>query len=413
MRAVFAMIALAAAFWPAIAVAQPLVAASGGDIAWVLAGGAGAGLLLTAGFAMLAFAHGGCEDGALRAVRVAAAAAAAALLWTAIGYGLVFGPGSEWLGSFGNLFLAGLDDLYPETTVPERAFALVHLATAVAAAALFGAAISARVGLPTLLALTLLWTATVHIPVTRWIAGGGWLATLGVLDYAGALGLFAAAGTAALVAVRLLGSAAQPDASYRPGLALGAGALLWAGATALVAASALGATAEAATTLVTTLAAAAAGFVAGLLVWRGPAGAGVRGGVDGGVAGLAAAVAGAAYVGISGMILLAAIAALLATSVAKRLTGTVWDGPSLVPALSSAISIILVPFYILPALGGPGYQPGYGPGGQFLVQVAGVAAVTLWSALMTAVICMIIITLRDLLDRQPGTASAHAGHESS
>ena len=138
------------------------------------------------------------------------------LLWAVIGYSLVFGDGSAYLGGTTNSMLANLADVRAGLTIPESTFALFQMTFAIITPALVIGAFVERVRFGWVVAFSTLWTLLVYIPVARWVWGGGWLATqFGTLDFAGGIVVHTTAGITRVGMAFFLGagSPAQLDDS--------------------------------------------------------------------------------------------------------------------------------------------------------------------------------------------------------
>ena len=156
------------------------------------------------------------------------------LLWAVIGYSLVFGDGSAYLGGTTNSMLANLADVRAGLTIPESTFALFQMTFAIITPALVIGAFVERVRFGWVVAFSTLWTLLVYIPVARWVWGGGWLATqFGTLDFAGGIVVHTTAGIAALVVAMLLGARRGFNKSllapHSPALTMVGAGLLWVG----------------------------------------------------------------------------------------------------------------------------------------------------------------------------------------
>ena len=116
----------------------------------------------------------------------------------AIGWGLMFGDGSPFIGMNGLFFLGGADnspavgDLYEGvysamswTGIPLEAKFFFQLVFAGTAATIVSGAVAERIKYQSFIIFSFLLVAFVYPIVGHWIWGGGWLAELGFWDFAG------------------------------------------------------------------------------------------------------------------------------------------------------------------------------------------------------------------------------------
>ena len=370
---------------------QVLLAADGGDTAWLLAvtlllGGAAVAVLLA-------------PDGrsAARQRLVTGLVAILSLLWVLIGYSLAFAPGGALIGGPALLALRNLADVRIDSAVPESTFALWEFAAALFVVAVATSAVLSRARSGWLLAVAPFWLLVAYVPLAHWSRGGGWLFSHGLLDAGGAASLHLAAGVAALVFGRFV--SAQRGGGYA---AVGPALV---GTLAILAGSSLSASDDASTLLVSALCAGAAGA----LVWLA---AGVSRGRDeapdarlGALCGLVGVSAGAGSVGAVGAIALGAVAAGMVLAIvllARRATAsTITAG---VHGGSAIVGLLLAPLFALPTLGGPGFVEG-GPGVPHLLatQVLAVLVTLVWIGAATAIVALMVSAFaRPALDHRAG-----------
>jgi ammonium transporter, Amt family len=227
------------------------------------------------------------------------------ILWTVYGYSLAFG--TDWGGVIGGLDYIGLRNVGQEpstvyaTTVPHLGFMIFQMMFAVITVALITGAVVERIKFGSLLVFSILWFTLVYLPVAHWVWGGGWMQKLGILDFAGGLVVHIPAGVSAFAMAFLLGprkgyNDGAPMAAHNvPLVVIGAG-LLWFGWFGFNAGSALTSGGLAVSTFVTTNMSAAAGaFTWMCLAWyfRRPT---VTGIVTGAVAGLGAVTPASGFI---------------------------------------------------------------------------------------------------------------------
>ena len=399
MRKISIFAAAAAVVLPVAAHAQAPMAASSGDTAWVLTASA---LVLLMTLPGLALFYGGLVRGRnvlSVLMHCFAICAVVSLLWVACGYSLVFGAGSAWLGGVGNLMLANMAALRGGTTIPEITFALFQMTFAISTPALIIGAFVERVRFGWVLAFSALWSLVVYVPVARWVWGGGWLAGMGVMDFAGGIVVHTTAGVAALVVAMMIGvrkgfprTAMVP---HSPALTMTGAGLLWFGWYGFNGGSALAAGVTATTAILNThLAACAAALVwiaAEKIKIGKPTSIGI---VTGAVAGLATVTPAAGFVGPLGGILLGALGGLVCFGAVMVVKHRFNIDDSLdvfaVHGVGGILGSLLLPLFILPALGGPGFAAGNTLAHQLGAQAIGVGVVAAWSLVATLVLAWLV-----------------------
>lgn len=378
------------------AMAQPLVVSDSGDTAWVLVASA---LVLLMTIPGLALFYGGL----VRARNVLSVVmhcfvmvCTVSLLWAIIGYSLVFGDGDQWLGGTGNAFLANLADLRADTTIPESTFALFQMTFAVITPALVIGAFVERIRFGWVVSFSLLWTLLVYIPVARSVWGGGWLSGLGTMDFAGGIVVHTTAGIAALVIALMLGTRKGFNKTllppHSPTLTMVGAGLLWVGWYGFNGGSALAANDDASSAILNSHLAACSAALVWIMLERlkigKPTSIGI---VTGAVAGLATITPAAGYVGPMGAIILGLLGSLTCFYAVQLIKQTLKIDDSLdvfaVHGVGGMLGSVLFPFFILPALGGGGFEEGHGLANQLVAQAIGVAVVAAWTGLITWLIC--------------------------
>ncbi|MBJ7444551.1 MAG: ammonium transporter [Sphingobium sp.] len=382
----------------ALALPQPafaqVAAADSGDTGWMILC---ALLALLAALPGLMLRHAGLVNvrNALSVMtQGAAVAAVVSLTWAIAGYSIAYAPGSAWLGGGANLLLANLGQLREGMTVPESAFVLFQMALALIAACLLIGAVAERARLGWLIGFAPLWLLIVYAPVAHAVWGGGWLADLGVLDFAGGLVVHGVAGFSALTLALIAGRRREAsDPGHAPVLSLAGGALLWVGLSGVVGGWALGATDDAATAILNYhFAACAAALVWALLDRLLGARSSATGILSGALAGIAAISASAALVGTGGAMMIGVIAAIVCRLIGG-LAGRWIDDPAsvfVVHGLGGLTGVLLLPFFVLPLLGGVGYETPVSLSAALLGQLIGLVVVALWAMIGTAIAALIV-----------------------
>lgn len=219
------------------------------DTVWVIMAGALV-FFMNAGFGLL-------ETGLVRsknAVNVLAknftVAAVAGLAFYAVGFGLMFGDGTSFIGTTG-FFLGGADaspatgDAYTGVFsslswagVPLDAKFFFQACFAMTAASIVSGAVAERIKFQSFLVFSLLLISLVYPVTGHWIWGGGWLAELGFWDFAGSTQVHALGGFAALTGAIILGprrgkygrnGEVKPIPGHSISLATAGGFILWLG----------------------------------------------------------------------------------------------------------------------------------------------------------------------------------------
>jgi ammonium transporter, Amt family len=395
MRKIISLLTVATAIMATPAYAQPTIVSDSGDTAWILISSA---LVLLMTLPGLALFYGGL----VRAKNVLsiimqcfAIACSVSMLWAIIGYSLVFGEGSQWLGGLGNFMLADLAELRADTTIPESTFALFQMTFAIITPALVVGAFVERIRFGWVLAFSTLWALLVYVPVARWVWGGGWLAELGTLDFAGGIVVHTTAGVAALVVAKMLGERKGFNKTllspHSPALTMTGAGLLWVGWFGFNGGSALSASDDATTAILNTHLSACAAALTWILIEKIKIGKATSVGiVTGAVAGLATITPAANNVGPLGAMLLGAIGSFICFSAIQIVKQRLKIDDSLdvfaVHGVGGMLGSLLMPIFILPILGGPGYEQGASMTTMLVAQGIGVVVVALWTAIVTLII---------------------------
>ncbi len=140
------------------------------------------------------------------------------LFFWALGWGLMFGNGTGFIGQEGLWFLTGADnspatlDSYQGaykainwTGVPLDAKFFFQLVFAGTAATIVSGAVAERIKYISFIVFSAMMAIVIYPVVGHWIWGGGWLAAAGFLDFAGSTQVHSIGGWAALVGVYILG----------------------------------------------------------------------------------------------------------------------------------------------------------------------------------------------------------------
>jgi Amt family ammonium transporter len=232
------------------------------------------------------------------------------VIWAVVGYSLVFGGSSPYLG---NLDFALLNNVGSAAnsdyaaTIPQQTFMVYQLMFAIITPALISGAFAERMKFSGMLLFTVLWSLIVYFPMAHMVWGKGGLlnAYLGgkvpCFDFAGGTVVHITSGVSALVCALYLGKRIGfPKESMKPHnlvLSFIGACLLWVGWFGFNAGSALGASGLATSAFVAThfgAAAAALGWLAA--EWYHSGKPSVLGGISGSVAGLVAITPASGFV---------------------------------------------------------------------------------------------------------------------
>lgn len=381
--------AAAAILVAAPALAQPIIVADSGDSAWVLAASIMSLIAILPGLAMF---YGRGRAGPT-GFALFGGVAVASLLFAIVGYSIAFADGSPYLGGIGNAMLGNLSELVEGLTISEPVYVVFETVMALFAVGILCASLGEKARPAWLIPFSGFWLLIAYVPLARWV-WTGWAADLGVIDYAGALPVQVAAGIAALVVALLMRAPSSTDVQHDSRLAITGAALLWVGFLALMGAAALGGSDDAATAVINGHLAASAAVIVGMALERiVHHRVSVYGVANSAITGLAAVTAGAGLIGAGGAMAMGAIGAIAATLAASLISrmklGSTAGAFSIhgAPAIAGAL---ILPIFLLPALGGPGFDEGSGFVAQTAAQSIVVLAVILWTAVATVVAALTV-----------------------
>ncbi len=321
------------------------------------------------------------------------------LAWVVVGYSIAFGEANAFWGGLGKAFLAGIDVKTVKGSIPETVFAMYQMTFAIITPALVVGAYAERVRYAGMLIFSVLWLLLVYCPVAHWVWGGGWLQNMGLMDFAGGTVVHLNAGMAALVAALVLGRRRGfPDTAMPPHnmtMAVTGACMLWVGWFGFNAGSALAADGSAGMAMLVTHIGAATGSLAWIVCERLRYGKpSVLGIVTGMVAGLGTITPASGFVGPMGAIAIggaAGVVCFFATSYMKRVL-SVDDSLDVFPVhgVGGILGTFLTGIFVSSAFGGIGYPDNVAMGGQIVTQLVGIAAIGLWSGILTWVLLKLV-----------------------
>ncbi len=396
-----ALPALAQEAAPAAEAAAEAAKLDTGDTAWMLTSTV---IVLMMTIPGLALFYGGMvrkKNVLATMMQSFAAACLLSILWLAAGYSIAFGDGGDlnaWWGGLDKAFLMHMTKDGLQGTIPESVFMTFQMTFAIITPALIAGAVADRMKFSSYLVFIGLWLLIVYAPVCHWVWGGGFLAGDGVLDFAGGTVVHINSGIAGLVAAIILGRrrgyGQENMAPHNLVYTLIGASLLWVGWFGFNAGSALGANASAGMALaVTQIAAAAAALswmVAEWIIHRKPS---VLGIASGAIAGLVAITPAAGFVNPMGGLFIGLIAGAVCFIFATMIKRALGYDDSLdvfgIHGVGGIVGAILTGVFAVEAIGGTAGLL-EGNAAQVGIQVYGILATIVWSAVATAVILFVI-----------------------
>lgn len=329
----------------------------------------------------------------------------ASIIWFAFGYSLAFGDGGSmnaWIGNLDNILMGTIKEDTMAGDIPESVFALFQMTFAVITPALIVGAFAERMRFSAMLLFSALWLVAVYSPITHWVWGGGWLGEMGLLDFAGGTVVHITAGVGALVAALVLGNRKGfPQQAMPPHnltmTVTGAG-MLWVGWFGFNGGSALAANGDAGMAMLVTHISAAAGSLAWMTMeWVKYGKPSVLGIVTGMVAGLGTITPASGFVGPGGALVIGLSAGVIcyyATQAIKQ-RWKIDDSLDVFPVhgVGGILGTLLAGIFASDALGvfsGQGYNEGMNMASQVQVQIVGIVATFVYTAIVTFVLLKLV-----------------------
>ena len=328
--------------------------------------------------------------------------AIATIAYWAIGYGLMYGEGTPFIGLQGFFFSGDPapygNDPYPQA-VPEAISFLFQVAFAATAATIVSGAVAERIKYDAFLIFSFLLVGVSYAITGHWVWDGGWLGDVGpgFSDFAGSTVVHSVGGWAALVGAAFLGPRlgkyedGQPRAipGHNMSIATLGCLILWIGWFGFNPGSELAATANVPYIAVTTnLAAAAGGITATFTSWAKDGKPDLSMTINGILAGLVGITAGCAAVSYWGAVVIGAIAGVIVVFAVAFFDSIQIDDPV------GAISVHLVNgIWGTLAVGLFATDGGlfYGGGmGQLIAQIVGILAIGAFTVVFSAVVWAIL-----------------------
>jgi Amt family ammonium transporter len=232
------------------------------------------------------------------------------VIWSLVGYSLVFSEGTPFIGGLKYLFLHGVG-VEPNSdyagTIPQSTFMIYQMMFAVITPGLISGAYAERIKFSAMALFTTLWVLVVYFPMAHMVWGKGGLlnAYLGgsipTFDFAGGTVVHITSGVSALVCALYLGKRkgypTEPIKPHSLVLSVIGACLLWVGWFGFNAGSALSASGLASSAFVATHLAAAAAALGWMgAEWLHSGKPSMLGGISGCVAGLVAITPASGFV---------------------------------------------------------------------------------------------------------------------
>ena len=395
---------------------------SGGDTAWILTSTALVLFMTIPGLSLFYAGLVRVKNVLSVLMQCFALTALMSVLWFVAGYTLAFGSSGveqgPFIGDLGDLFLAKVSMDSVSGSIPETLFVMFQLTFAVITPALIVGGFAERMRFSAMLVFSSLWLLVVYAPVCHWVWGGGWLGNMGLQDFAGGSVVHITAGVAALVAAMSLGGRRGFGQTAMPPHNLtmtvtGAG-MLWVGWFGFNAGSAVAADSSAAMAMLVTHLSAACGSLAWMTMeWLRHGKPSVLGIVTGMVAGLGTITPASGSVGPAGAVVIglsAGVICYFATITLKNRLG-VDDSLDVFPVhgVGGMLGLLMAGIFCSPSLGlfsGNGFSDGIdGIGGQLGVQLTGIVATFVYTAVISWILLRVVNVFVPLrVDQEDETA---------
>ena len=335
-----------------------------------------------------------------------AIAVSISILWLVVGYSIAFGPSdSAYWGGLSRMFFSGIDINSMSGDIPETVFAAFQMTFAIITPALIVGAFVERIKFSSMLIFSILWTLLVYFPVANWVWGGGWLGSMGLIDFAGGTVVHVTAGVGALVTALVIGQRKEFGQSstlpHNLTMSFTGAAMLWVGWFGFNAGSALAADGAAGMALFVTHISAATGALTWMVIewikFGKPSGLGA---ITGMVAGLATITPASGSVGPAGGLLVGlagGVVCYYATTYMKQ-NLKIDDSLDVFPVhgVGGIVGTFLAGILVSNNLGvfsGNGLAEGMTIGSQVGVQVTGILATGIYTAIVTFILLKIVAAL--------------------
>ena len=327
------------------------------------------------------------------------------IIWVVYGYSLSFAEGNQWIGGLGNLFLGEVTRESLSGTLPETVFVMFQLTFAIITPALVVGGFAERMKFSSMLLFSIFWVSLVYFPVCHWVWGGGFLGEMGLLDFAGGTVVHITAGVGAIVAAIVMGKRnGFPEAPMMPHnmtMSVTGAGMLWVGWFGFNGGSAVAANGDAGMAiLVTHISAACGAFTWAVMEWLRYGKPSALGTVTGMVAGLGTITPASGFVGPMGGLVIGVLAGsicFIATGFIKRKL-KIDDSLDVFPVhgVGGMLGTFMAGIFAASSLGGAGYAEGMNMGSQVGVQLIGIIATVVWTAIATFVVLKVVDAITGL-----------------
>ena len=364
-----------------------------GDTAWILTS---TSLVLFMTLPGLALFYGGL----VRAKNVLsvlmqcfAIACVVTVLWVIFGYSLSFGESVDgWIGGLSKMFLAGVSRDSVNGTLPETVFVMFQMTFAIITPALIVGGFAERMKFSSMMLFSVLWSTLVYFPVCHWVWGGGWLAQMGLLDFAGGTVVHITAGVGAIVAAMVLGNRkgfpGTPMMPHNMTMTVTGAGMLWVGWFGFNGGSAVAANGDAGMAiLVTHIRAACSALTWSVIEWIKYGKPSALGIVTGMVAGLGTITPASGYVGPAAALFIGVAAGFVCFQCTVFIKRTLKIDDSLdvfpVHGVGGILGTFLAGIFVASEFGGAGLAEGVTMSEQVGVQLIGILATLVWTAVIS------------------------------
>ena len=364
-----------------------------GDTAWILTS---TSLVLFMTLPGLALFYGGL----VRAKNVLsvlmqcfAIACVVTILWVIFGYSLSFGESvNGWIGGLSKVFLGGVTRSSANGNLPETVFVMFQMTFAIITPALIVGGFAERMKFSSMLLFSVLWSTLVYFPVCHWVWGGGWLMEKGLLDFAGGTVVHITAGVGAIVAAMVMGNRrgfpGTPMMPHNMTMTVTGAGMLWVGWFGFNGGSAVAANGDAGMAiLVTHISAACGALTWSAIEWIKYGKPSALGIVTGMVAGLGTITPASGFVGPAGALFIgvsAGFVCFICTVFIKRKL-KIDDSLDVFPVhgVGGILGTFLAGIFVSTEFGGAGLAEGMTMSDQVGVQLIGIVAVLVWTAVIS------------------------------
>jgi Amt family ammonium transporter len=292
--------------------------------------------------------------------------------------------------------MAGIQEGTMNGDIPDSVFAMFQLTFAIITPALVVGGFAERMRFSSMLVFSAVWLVIVYIPVTHWVWGGGWLGEIGLLDFAGGTVVHVTAGVAAITTAMVMGPRrgfpTTPMTPHNMTMTVTGAGMLWVGWFGFNAGSALAANGDAGMAmLVTHMSAAAGAFTWMCIEWIKFGKPSALGAVTGMVAGLGTITPASGFVGPAGALVIGVSAGFVCFTMTMFIKQKLRIDDSLdvfpVHGVGGALGTILAGVFASSSLGiFSGQGDGLPIGEQVVIQLIGVGAVGVYTAVLTFVL---------------------------